>query len=168
MTLLNRKYQIIAIFLPLVAMSIWVGSYAFVRQTAREFTFPIAGYDPRDLLSGHYLQYRVDYKLPLKCEMNAPEWCVCIEDSTPYAFVSREGRCSEISCSMPMKGRCDGLRFLAGIERFYFPEKFTKKLAVVPPRSSITISLGSSGQAVVKSMQVEDRDLFEWLSLQSE
>ena len=168
MTLLDRKFQVMAIVLPLVAIAVWVGSYAFVRQTAREFTFPIAGYDPRDLLSGHYLQYRVDYMLPLKCEMNAPEWCVCVVDSKPYAFVNREGRCSEVSCEITMRGRCEGLRFAAGIERFYFPEKFTKKLAVVPPQSSVTISLGSNGQAVVKSMQVEDRPLFEWLNLHSE
>ena len=56
----------------------------------------------------------------------------------------------------------------AGIERFYFPEKFKNKLAVVPPQSSVTISLSSSGQAVVKSMQVDDLDLLEWLNQQSE
>ena len=168
MTLSGRKYHIIAIVLPLVAMALWVGSYAFVRRTASEFTFPIAGYDPRDLLSGHYLQYRVDYTMPVECQMNATDWCVCIEDGTPYASVSREGRCGEISCDFTMKGRCDGLRFTAGIERYYFPEKFKDKLAVVPPQSSVTISLSSSGQAVVKSMQVDDLDLLEWLNQQSE
>jgi uncharacterized membrane-anchored protein len=106
--------------------------------------------------------------MPVECQLNAPDWCVCIEDGTPYASVSREGRCGEISCDFTMKGRCDGLRFTAGIERYYFPEKFKDKLAVVPPQSSVTISLSSSGQAVVKSMQVDDLDLLEWLNQQSE
>ncbi len=164
----DKKFRIFAVVFPIAIIAMWISSYGFLRQTAREFTFSIVGFDPRDLLSGHYLQYRIDYKMTVQCQRDAREWCLCIEDSEPFSFASQEGRCDELSCSASLKGYCEGLRFVAGIERYYFPEKYKSKLVLVPPESTVTVSLSNSGQAVVKSMQVENIPLLQWLEQQGD
>lgn len=162
----TRKFQSIGVVLPVAIIGVWISSFTFLRMSADEFTFPIIGFDPRDLLSGHYLQYRIDYKIPVNCEENAEQWCLCIESGKPYAYASEEGRCEALSCTNTLKGRCEGRRFIAGIERYYFPEKYKSKLAVVPGKSTISVSINKSGKSVVKAMQVEDMPLLQWLEIQ--
>lgn len=52
-----------ALTLPLAALA---GSWAVTHRQAQqgqEWLIPIQGYDPRDLLRGHYVQYRYDWPL---------------------------------------------------------------------------------------------------------
>lgn len=49
------------LFLPLVALAYsWAATYRLAQQ-GQEWLVPIQGYDPRDLLRGHYVQYRYDW-----------------------------------------------------------------------------------------------------------
>ncbi|WP_022681620.1 GDYXXLXY domain-containing protein [Sphingobium bisphenolivorans] len=50
-----------ALVLPLIACGIvWASTYRLAQQ-GEEWLIPIQGYDPRDLLRGHYVQYRYDW-----------------------------------------------------------------------------------------------------------
>ncbi|WP_176594291.1 GDYXXLXY domain-containing protein [Sphingobium sp. EM0848] len=50
-----------ALLLPLVVLACsWAATYRLARQ-GQEWLIPIKGYDPRDLLRGHYVQYRYDW-----------------------------------------------------------------------------------------------------------
>lgn len=46
---------------PFVALLGWTAHTAHVRRTALEIVLPVRGYDPRDLLSGHYIEYQIDW-----------------------------------------------------------------------------------------------------------
>lgn len=50
-----------ALFLPLAALAYsWAATHRLAQQ-GQEWLIPIQGYDPRDLLRGHYVQYRYDW-----------------------------------------------------------------------------------------------------------
>ncbi|MES2055406.1 MAG: GDYXXLXY domain-containing protein [Pseudomonadota bacterium] len=50
-----------ALLLPLAALGYsWASTY-WLAQQGQEWLIPIRGYDPRDLLRGHYIRYRYDW-----------------------------------------------------------------------------------------------------------
>ena len=58
---MNKKVLLVILFLPLVALLGWV-SYLYVQQSlGQNIKVAVTGYDPRDLLSGHYIQYTIDW-----------------------------------------------------------------------------------------------------------
>ncbi|WP_176598591.1 MULTISPECIES: GDYXXLXY domain-containing protein [Sphingobium] len=56
-----RSWLAVALVLPLVVLGIsWAATYRLAQQ-GQEWLIPIRGYDPRDLLRGHYVQYQYDW-----------------------------------------------------------------------------------------------------------
>ena len=51
----------IALLLPFLIIFCWVMYYSNFVRNAKEVTLPILGYDPRNLLSGHYVDFRIDW-----------------------------------------------------------------------------------------------------------
>jgi hypothetical protein len=50
-----------ALILPLLGIgAVWARTHLFA-QTGTDWEVPVQGYDPRDLLRGHYIQYRYDW-----------------------------------------------------------------------------------------------------------
>lgn len=100
---MNKKYISLLVFaLPLICLITWtIGLYA-QRQAGREVRLPVTGYDPRDLLSGHYIQYQIDWD---KADCTQFENQVC-PDPKYFCQQARWGR------------QC----------RFYIPEKDARYL----------------------------------------
>lgn len=56
-----RPRLAVALMLPLVVLGFsWAATYRLAQQ-GEEWLIPIRGYDPRDLLRGHYIQYQYDW-----------------------------------------------------------------------------------------------------------
>ncbi len=51
----------ILLALPIIVLFCWVSALQLSRSTAEKIVLPVSGYDPRDLLSGHYLAVQVRY-----------------------------------------------------------------------------------------------------------
>lgn len=49
------------VFLPVMIMLAWVATIENERYQGREVVVRLRGYDPRDLLSGHYISYRINW-----------------------------------------------------------------------------------------------------------
>lgn len=57
-----KKYGYIGlVFLPVLIMALWVATIEVQRHSGREVVVRLQGYDPRDLLSGHYILYEIDW-----------------------------------------------------------------------------------------------------------
>lgn len=82
----RRFFLPFALLLPLVGLGlIWLLTEKESHQGA-EWDVPIAGYDPRDLLRGHYVQFR--YAWPAVDEGDIPTWSgsqksLCIKGTPP-------------------------------------------------------------------------------------
>jgi len=100
---MNKKYfWLIAFFIPLICLMVWTVSLHIQRQSGQEVRVQITGYDPRDLLSGHYIQYQIDWE---KTDCSQFEGQVC-PDTKYFCKKARWGR------------QC----------RFYIPEKHAERL----------------------------------------
>lgn len=57
-----KKYGYAAlVFLPVMIMLVWTATLENERHQGREVVVRLQGYDPRDLLSGHYIRYELDW-----------------------------------------------------------------------------------------------------------
>lgn len=134
--------------------------------TGIEMTIPIEGYDPRDLLSGHYLTFQLD--------LDQEEYCDREEDRDPvYLCLDQESFDDELyeheifslirfpsgECKAVLKGRCNDGRFLAGIERFYIPEAhgYTLDRVIRKGKGKILVAIDQKGKAVIKDLLINDK-----------
>ncbi len=137
---------------------------------------PIAGFDPRDLLSGHYLTYRLDLGegSPSICdsawekEGESPDRvfvCGVVIDRDTVTS-ARRIQLQELpadgavpGCAVVLRGRCEYGRFLAGIERFYVPEEHAAALdrAVRSHQGAIVVAVDRSGRAAVKDLLIDGK-----------
>ena len=86
---------------PFFILILWVAFLCYQRHGGMDVTVAVTGYDPRDLLSGHYIAYQIDWdKTDCKQFPNA----VCPKND--FCVEARWGR------------QC----------RFYIPEKYARRL----------------------------------------
>ena len=161
---MKNKLLIAALIFPIVILGlITVNKYAKV-NFGTELTIPIKGFDPRDILSGHYLIYRIDYGPNANCdyEKYTEDAYMCLKKT--------DGKySSEIRRYMPahykdkylavIRGECHKGRFKAGIERFYIPENAAIILDMVVRngKGKIVLSVTPDGKAMVKDLLIDDK-----------
>ncbi len=151
----NRKLIAVLVF-PIVALMFLAGYKSYLVNTGSEVILPITGYDPRDLLSGHYLTYQVDYGVEEICNGRGKmlrEGYVCLNPKK-FSF-------SPINnCQQMIKGICKRRNRLdAGIERYYIPEDQAKDLdrKVRSGKASIVVSVHPSGTAQIKDLLIDGK-----------
>lgn len=155
---MNRRWYGAAGFaLPILVLGIMVGMHERHRSVGVEYRLPIRGFDPRHLLSGRYIQYRVDYPMPVCSDANVEgkkmrAATACLE---PPGF--QWGEAPSANCRQPLQGYCDQGRFRAGIERFYLPEVDAALVekAVVEKKGELLFMVSSDGKAAVKELFIE-------------
>jgi len=143
-------------------------------RIGKTIIIPIEGYDPRDLLSGHYLTYRLDLPHHSICESaykkgrRAPVY-VCLKqlsDNKLSAHTVYSIESGRESCDAVLKGRCDNGLFVAGIERFYIPEEHAARLDKVfrGGKGKLVVSIDTQGKASIKDLLIENKPWKEWLN----
>lgn len=98
---MNKKTLALIFYTPLLVLLVWTAWLYGLQMTGEEVTVAIRGYDPRDLLSGHYIQYTIDWNRT-DCRQFSDNIC----PQNEFCKEARWGR------------QC----------RFYIPEKDAKKL----------------------------------------
>lgn len=150
----SRQSLLLALAFPVLVLAGLVLFRTAALRTGQEVTLPISGYDPRDLLSGHYLTFRVDYGLDSLCSGSGPSETafVCLEPRGVSKSIPAE-------CPIFIQGNCKGSVFEAGIERYYVPEEQALKLEelVRSKAASIRISIGRDGRAQVKDLLIDGK-----------
>ena len=75
----------VALLLPIVAFAALVVHAELWRASGPVFRVAIAGYDPRDLLQGHYLRYRLQWPEVGACD--GATCCLCLQTSGMHTKV---------------------------------------------------------------------------------
>ncbi len=57
----NKYLKLLLMMLPALMLLCWVGFLSLDRHSGQEVVVRIGGYDPRSVLSGHYIQYQIDW-----------------------------------------------------------------------------------------------------------
>jgi uncharacterized membrane-anchored protein len=167
---MNKKI-ILAIFLPVFALGLLTIKKVIHYNTGSEIVLDIEGYDPRDLLSGHYLIYRIKYNAENICKgkysdsssssSNQDAYMCLVEDKHYFTFGYTPTRC-ELKY---IKGKCKGTRFVAGVEKFYIPQEHASRLEklVIEKKASVRLSINRSGKALVKDLLIDGKPWKEFL-----
>jgi len=141
----------VALMMPIIALSVMAGLRHYQQSSGQEVILPVQGYDPRDLLSGHYLRYSVDYGVEESCTYSQTEPAViCLQPESAF----RLGTEAPQDCEVFIRGRCIAGRFVAGIERFYIPEEGSVELdrRVRGKEAALLLSVNQNGKAVIKDL----------------
>jgi len=164
----------LAVAFPILCLA-GLTAYKQVRvMVGTSVVIPIAGFDPRDLLSGHYLTYRLDLGPgsaaicdPGQEQSQRPDEvfvCVVADHGTmtlARRILTYEAPSSGTTpgCTVVLRGRCEHGRFLAGIERFYVPEEHAAALdqAVRSQKGAVVVAVDRSGRAAVKDLLIDGR-----------
>lgn len=157
--ILNDRWMLIpALLLPIIvlAANAWLSHQQ--REHGDTITLAIQGFDPRDLLSGHYLIYDIDYGIDEDngCPASHIEAVACL---TPTAQIFPSDELPG-SCTQYINGNCnDKAHFITGLERFYIPEQYAKQLEkyVQNNQGKLVISLDGSGQAAIRDLLINDQ-----------
>lgn len=147
----NKKILILVLAFPILCLIILTGYKKYILSFGQEVVLPISGYDPRDLLSGHYLIYNIEYGVENICyESNHAEAYICLEPKN-FSY-SRPENCQKL-----IRGNCSYSRFVAGIEKFYIPQEYAAKLEneVQSKSASIVLSITRDGSVQIKDLLID-------------
>ena len=98
---MKKTLLAIVFSLPLICLICWTAFLSISRQQGKEIKVVVTGYDPRDLLSGHYIAYQIDWE---KTDCTQFDGGICPKEK--FCHEARWGR------------QC----------RFYVPEEHARKL----------------------------------------
>ncbi|WP_078127490.1 GDYXXLXY domain-containing protein [Leptospira alexanderi] len=165
----------VALILPIVFFGWEIITLENSKNSGKELILPITGYDPRDLLSGHYLRYDILYQSDSICQnpntnsyrkSDSDQHCVCY----PHSGKIKEGEGAFINdcspdilkdrraCRLHLRGTCRYGRFKIGNERFYVNEEKAMEYETRLRKEKVYIRLkvDSEGKAITDSLIWED------------
>lgn len=100
-----RAARLLAAILPLAGLAaLWVQSDSHYR-TGTEWEVPIAGFDPRDFLRGHYVEFTYDW--PGLAESDIIPATLCLEGDAPV--IGRVTTDSVQDCAHPLHAEGSGV-----------------------------------------------------------
>jgi uncharacterized membrane-anchored protein len=151
-----------AIIFPIIALLCLLLYKQNIINTGQNIRLDIVGFDPRDLLSGHYLRYQIDYHSRNPCQTSPKPSRqtvrLCLQPERYFIDdSSTQQQNTQQYCDVYLQGVCSKTTFIAGIERFYIPEKYAPQLdsLVRDARGALQISVNSRGKAVIETLLID-------------
>jgi hypothetical protein len=164
----DSRWLQLAVTLPMFGLLVLVARAEVLLRSGTSFRIAIQGYDPRDLLRGHYLQYafELDWRGASTCgALSAagmptgldPSCCVCLTSDVGSNGLAeaRQVACDQVS-------RCDGWLTAASIApplRYFVPERQASELeeALRGRRASLSVTCGPGGARAIGELYLDGR-----------
>ncbi len=175
----KSNLKAIALMLPIVVMALFTAGNIYNQQAGQLWRIPVTGYDPRDLLRGHYLTYRYDWNWREDKRSCVHGECVlCLSPSNGHAnpFVTFAERGNTVQCTSYIEGRVYGNDHFEigskhgyGLRRYYIPEEHARTLDKMLRRNNgehnfeISLRVNSTGKAFIEGMYINNQPLEEWI-----
>jgi uncharacterized membrane-anchored protein len=159
------RWQQIAVVIPMLGLLVLVARAEVLLRSGTSFRVAIEGYDPRDLLRGHYLQYRFrfDWQGESTCGRVAggfpdgldPSCCLCLSSDVDS---SRLARARQVSCDQVSV--CDGWLQGGSVNpplRYFVPERQASALedALRGREAALTVTCGPGGQPAIGDLYLD-------------
>ena len=152
----------LGVALPLAVLVFGAARSEYRVRHSEDWEFVVRGYDPRDLLRGHYIQYRIDFgeTSGAGCSADDPDCCLCLTRESGVAP-------HRTSCTVA-RNECDGAlqtRVMASLDRYYVPESRARDIerdlqaAGARGEARVVLAIDEMGRAHVKELRVDGRKL---------
>ena len=167
---LDMRWAELAVLLPVVGLIGLVARAEIALRAGEAFRIPITGYDPRDLLHGHYLQYSYAF------DWQGQSTCGAREDGRPAALtpgccvcLTREAAPTARQLDCDEARRCDGwlqVEPLVPPLRYFVPEQQARQLegALLGRRAALEVTCGPAGQAALGELYLDGQPWRELLA----
>jgi hypothetical protein len=156
MSLLAKPRRLIVLALPLVVLLAMMIRSELILARGREFEVSIDGYDPRDLLRGQFLRYRVRWNRSGGESGECPGCCLCLQRDIGTVDPQVLGmQCNSVEgCAAFIKPEA-----LDGLGQYYIPEGMGPPLerAIRERRASLRIAVGHAGDVVVRDLLLDGK-----------
>ena len=165
----------VLLFIPVFILLGWVFVIQSAVSSGVKMDLPIRGYDPRDILAGHYLSVEIDFDaFAQECKVEGKDreeahlrwkkrdafFCA----SSLKVFLEKPSNCGTF-----IKGYCQYNSFHGNISRFYIPEKSSRILekALLNQENNpmLRISVTENGKAYPLDLILKGLPFKEWLQL---
>lgn len=164
MTRESRWLQL-AVLVPMLGLLLLFARAEVLLRSGQSFRIAIRGYDPRDLLRGHYLDYTFDFDwhgestcgrlvegVPAGLDASC---CICLTadvDADTQAH-ARQVACDQVST-------CDGWLHASALTpplRYFVPERHASDLEEALPkrRAALTVTCGPGGQPAIGELTLD-------------
>jgi hypothetical protein len=166
---------VVALALPVLALAGLIGQQELLLANARILSVPLTGFDPRDLLRGHYIRAQLDWdweRAPAVNDYEVADGALCVLAETPKPRVRflagwKAGDRTDADCRLIIAGHArPGSRFApttldngdGGIQ-FYVPETRASDLETLlhdrPGAFTVDIAVRADGAAAIKALRVD-------------
>lgn len=170
---------IAALALPVLALAGLVGQQEWVLANARILSVPLTGFDPRDLLRGHYIRAQMDWDWehpPVVEEYQVVDGAVCVLEETPKPRVRflagwKAGDQTNSDCRLLIAGHARvPSRFApttldngdGGIQ-FYVPETraidLEKLMRERPGSLTADLAVRADGAAAIRALRIDGESI---------
>ncbi|MFN3990365.1 MAG: GDYXXLXY domain-containing protein [Erythrobacter sp.] len=107
---MSRAARLAVLALPLAGLAgLWGWSDHLSRQ-GTDWEVPIRGYDPRDILRGHYVEFRYDWPGIEEDDFGPPLTGLCLTGRAPaIAHAARAEGAALDACAHPVRANPDGV-----------------------------------------------------------
>lgn len=166
---------VVALTLPVLALAALVGQQEWLLANTRTLSVPLTGFDPRDLLRGHYIRAQLDWsweRPPSVEEYQAVEGALCVLEETAKPRVRflagwKASDRTDAECRLIIAGRArPPSRFAPtaldngdGAIQFYVPESRANDLETLmrerPGSLTTDLAVRADGGAAIKALRVD-------------
>lgn len=157
---MSQRLLIVAVLVPILGLLALIGRAELNLRNGRSWTLPISGYDPRDLLSGHYLRYRYQLEWDRgasRCGEGDdidPDCCLCLVPQSG----SREPLVHSVRCEA-VEGCLSWLRGsdLVGEQRYFVPAERAAELeaALRERPAALRVAITDDGTLAVDTLLLD-------------
>ncbi len=163
-------YKILFIFIPFVIIvlyTIYKSIHYNIQLKNKVYYFPVEGFDPRDLIRGHYIEFRVKYyQVYFSCLKLLESNCGCIEfynknNIQISIVVPPIEDCSIIKnqCKEFIQLECTEItynkyEYRIPVTKYYFPEKYKNVLLTAPENAYIGLLIDNQGKPLIKDIYI--------------
>ena len=170
---MNNKKLLMVVMIPFILLCLLIARAEYHLSRGAQWDFAITGYDPRDLLRGHYLRFRLDYDWQeSKTKCSDGEGCsYCLTD------VGNQAPKVQIVDTHIAK-QCDGFMQYDDLQeplnRFYIPETQAKlaedllRQARADNTAYLRLSINADGAPRIVDLLIDGQPLNQLLKEASE
>jgi uncharacterized membrane-anchored protein len=167
-----NKNLLMIVMIPFILLCLLIARAEYHLSTGKQWDIAITGYDPRDLLRGHYLRFRLayDWQEPKKqCATKSCSYCLTdVGELAPKVQI----------IETQLAKQCDGFMQYGDLKtplnRFYIPEtqaRFAEDLlrqARVDKTAYLRVSVDKKGVPQIVDLLIDGRPLGDLLKEASE
>lgn len=158
---MNARFTSMAVLLPILALAVGIARSEHHLSNEQTWRLAVEGYDPRDMLRGRYLRYRLKRDPadpPGNCSDDDRDCCLCLTS----AGEGKAAHTRRLTCDAA-RAQCDAVlptRYLRSMRRYYVPEDRARELerrfidAAVDGQAHILVAIDDSGEPHVRRLEL--------------